>query len=76
MNDETEASAYDSTDAYVEATEPAAEATESTTITVEPVDYTPVIYDATSVICSVILAGALLVVGFLMGLKLWEVPHK
>lgn len=76
MNDTTEATVYDSPADYVESTEPVTETTESTTVPVDAVDYTPVIWDATSVICSVILAGALLVVGCLMGFKLWEVPHK
>ena len=49
---------------------------ESSTVSVEPIDYTPVIYDATSVLASVILAGALMIVGCLMGFKIWEVPHK
>lgn len=49
---------------------------EGSTVFVEPIDYTPVIYDATSVLASVILASALMIVGFFMGIKLWEVPHK
>ena len=52
------------------------EALEGSTLSVEPIDYTPVIYDVTSVLASVILAGALMIVGFFMGIKLWEVPHK
>lgn len=40
------------------------------------IDYTPVIYDAVSVLASVILAGALMIVGCLMAFKLWEVPYK
>ena len=53
-----------------------AETLEGSTLSVEPIDYTPVIYDVTSVLASVILAGALMIVGFFMGIKLWEVPHK
>ena len=49
---------------------------EGSTLSVEPIDYTPVIYDVTSVLASVILASALMIVGFFMGIKLWEVPHK
>ena len=60
-------------DGYVEHS---AEALEGSTLSAEPIDYTPVIYDATSVLASVILAGALMIVGFFMGIKLWEVPHK
>lgn len=51
-------------------------AMESDTVSVVAVDYTPVIYDATSVLATVILAGALMIVGCLMAFRLWEVPHK
>ena len=64
------------TDAPGEVTEPTAETVESETTAVVAVDYTPVIWDATSVLASVILAGALMVVGCLIAFKLWEVPHK
>ena len=53
-----------------------AEALEGDTVSVVAVDYTPVIYDATSVLATVILAGALMIVGCLMAFRLWEVPHK
>lgn len=52
------------------------EALEGDTVSVVAVDYTPMIYDATSVLATVILAGALMIVGCLMAFKLWEVPHK
>ena len=70
---ETEETFEISLDDYVEHS---AEALESYSVSVEPVDYTPVIYDAVSTLATVILAGALMIVGCLMGFKIWEVPHK
>lgn len=60
----------------LETTEPAPTVMEEYTSSTVLIDYTPVIYDATSTLANVILASALMICGLLMAFKLWEVSHK
>lgn len=54
----------------IETTEP--EETESTEALVLVEEFTPIIAESTSLLANVILCGALMIVGVLVGIRLWR----